>query len=168
MRPCAECKTPVAGKLKRGLCGRCYHRAWRRGFGPPAAKPPRKPRHGTWNDYTRHGCRCPDCAAGAMANKNSTLRRNQQKVADGTWVGKHGTSYSALKLYCKCEICLPVYQENNRKQWRKRMLKGEGKTTTIGRWEETEEGGYGVTVVHWPHSQLQECPECGQELPIAS
>lgn len=71
----------------------------------PSDKPPHKPRHGTYSEYTNHRCRCGFCRA---ANTRYNLKRRverQKRLLKREITVEHG-KYSTYTNYgCRCDLC---------------------------------------------------------------
>lgn len=90
---------------------------------------PSDPRHGTFNAYSNHGCRCAKCkAANAEQVAADRKRRAEEPVPDHV----HGTENGYRNYGCRCEPCKAANTNasNRRHKARRERLKAERQSET--------------------------------------
>lgn len=69
--------------------------------------PPDDPRHGTYNGYSNHGCRCGPCRTANTAN--SKRRRTSGALTEDD--PRHGQPWTYWNYGCKCDPCLKAVRQ---------------------------------------------------------
>lgn len=76
LEQCDRCGVDITPLARRRFCSDECRKAWGHRYGTPEPRPFELIRHGTWNGYKRHRCRCEQCR-----DANRLMRRRERKAA---------------------------------------------------------------------------------------